>query len=106
MSLVIVRITVRFRFGLRALTSPAPGNGVLLKELRSRWMVFDPRYWKSSAAFRQISRCRSRLHWYMRPAGSLAAGVVKLGAVVVTGPAASTGCCSERLGLEGCELNV
>src|SRR5689334_18827913 len=105
MSLVMVRITVKFLFGRRALTSPGPGSGVLLKELRSRWMVFDPRYWKSRAAFFQISRCRSKLHWYMRPAGNFAAGVVKFGGVVFTGPAEGIGLSSESVGLEGCELN-
>ena len=58
---------------------PGPGVGVLLKKLRSRWLVFDPTYWMSSAVPRHSSRCRSKLHWSLRAFGRSRVGEMMSG---------------------------
>jgi hypothetical protein len=58
----MMRRTRKRWLGRRGSTAPSPGAGVLLKKLRSRWLVFDPTYSTLSAVPRQISRWISKLH--------------------------------------------
>src|SRR2546428_12588463 len=91
------------RLGRRGSTGPVPGCGVLLKKLRSRWLVFEPRYSRSSAVPGQSSRWTSRLHWSLRALGRCRVGEMTSGAPPATTP---SGCSNDSVGLAASELNV
>src|SRR6266508_6724691 len=93
-----------FWLGRRGSTGPGPGGGVLLKKLRSRWMVLEPTYWRSSAVPAQSSRCTSKLHWVLRAFGSSRVGEIISGRPI--GPATPVGFGKDRVGLAGSEVYV
>src|SRR6185295_19114855 len=91
-----------FWLGRRGSTAPAPGAVVLLKKLRSRWMVLEPTYCRVRATSRNSSRWTSKLHWVLRALGSLRVGEMMSG----RGRAASwpDGLTKDRVGLAGSEV--
>src|SRR5688572_24505122 len=103
-SFVIIRRDVYRWLGRRSFTAPAPGTGVLLKKLRSRWSVCDPMYWKSRPMLLPSSRCRSRLHWFLRALGSFRVGEMMSG--LVMGPATPEGLVNDKLGFARSEVYV
>src|SRR5688572_4586604 len=90
--------------GRRGSTGPGPGCGVLLKKLRSRWMVLEPTYWSCSAVPPHSSRWTSKLHWVLRALGSSRVGEIMSGRP--TGAACPNGRANERVGLAGSLVNV
>src|SRR5204863_6235771 len=90
--------------GRRGSTGPGPGCGVLLKKLRSRCVVFEPTYWRSSAMPGPSSRCTSTLHWSLRAFGRSRVGEIMSGGPA--GPTTPNGLCSESVGFDGSEVNV
>src|SRR5919106_670951 len=94
----------KFGLGRRGSTAPGPGCGVLLKKLRSRWLVFEPTYCRSSAAPRQSSRCTSKLHWSLRAFGRSRVGEITSGRPA--GPTAPNGLANVSVGLAGSFVNV
>src|SRR5262245_7645241 len=90
--------------GRRGSTGPGPGCGVLLKKLRSRLLVLDPRYCTSTAMPGRSSRCRSTLHWFLCALGRWRVGEIMSGGPL--GPATPNGLWKESVGLAGSELNV
>src|SRR5438093_11124441 len=90
--------------GRRGSTGPEPGCGVLLKKRRSRWLVLEPTYCKSSAVPAQSSRWRSKLHWSLRALGRCRVGEMTSGAG--PGPTTPNGLANDSVGLAGSEVNV
>src|ERR1700682_2709496 len=93
-----------FWLGRRGSTAPGPGCGVLLKKLRSRWMVFEPTYCRSSAVPPQSSRWMSKLHWVLRALGRWRVGEMTSGRP--TGPTVPVGLANDSVGLAGSEVYV
>src|SRR5258708_31937689 len=94
----------KFWLGRRGSTGPGPGCGVLLKKLRSRLLVFEPTYCRSSAAPGPSSRWTSKLHWSLRAFGRCRVGEIISG--VATGPATPVGLANDNVGLAGSFVNV
>src|SRR6185436_20677343 len=94
----------KFWLGRRGSTAPGPGCGVLLKKLRSRWLVFDPTYCRSSPMLRAISRCTSKLHWSLRAFGSSRVGEIMSGRP--SGLAVPNGFEKDSVGLAGSDVKV
>src|SRR6266704_830265 len=93
-----------FWLGRRGSTGPGPGGGVLLKKLRSRWIVSEPRYWRSSAMPAPISRCTSKLHCVLRAFGSSGVGEIMAGRPM--GAATPVGFAKDSVGFAGSALYV
>src|SRR5689334_1598280 len=94
----------KLRLGRRSSTAPGPGVGVLLKKLRSRRSVFEPRYCTSSARPAASSRCTSVLHWNFRALGRTRVGEITSGRVTTV--ATPVGVRNDSVGLAGSEVNV
>src|SRR3954463_5328117 len=88
--------------GRRESTVPAPGVGVLLKKLRSRWLVFEPTYSMSNPPPAQSSRWTSKLHCSLRAFGRCRVGEIMSGAAA--GPATPVGCSNDNVGLAGSDV--
>src|SRR5687768_11479543 len=93
-----------FWLGRRGSTAPGPGCGVLLKKLRSRWLVFDPTYCRSSAVPANSSRWMSKLHWCFLALGRSRVGEIMSGRP--SGEAAPVGRANDRVGLAGSDVYV
>src|SRR6058998_2683153 len=93
-----------FWLGRRGSTGPGPGCGVLLKKLRSRLLVFDPRYCTSSAVLGESSRWTSKLHWSLCALGRWRVGEIMSGGP--PGPATPNGRSKDSVGLLGSDVNV
>src|SRR5688572_27358102 len=100
----MMRRSRKFWLGRRGSTGPAPGCGVLLKKLRSRFLVFEPTYCRSSPMFRHSSRWTSKLHWSLRAFGSSRVGEIMSGRP--RGLAAPNGLAKDSVGFAGSEVNV
>src|SRR6266516_7791231 len=98
----MMRRLLNFWLGRRGSTAPGPGGGVLLKKLRSRWTVSEPRYWRTSAVPLQISRATSKLHCVLRAFGSSRVGEIMSGRP--TGPRAPVGLAKDSVGLAGSDV--
>src|SRR5262245_6670899 len=82
--------------GRRGSTAPGPGTGVLLKKLRSRFLVCEPTYCRSNTMPAINWRCRSKLHWRFCAFGSL-----RVGEIMSVGPPGATvpvGLVNDRFG--------
>src|SRR6266508_6308609 len=90
--------------GRRGSTAPGPGCGVLLKKLRSRWLVLEPTYCRSSAVLVDSSRWTSKLHWSLRAFGRSRVGEIMSG--VTAGPATPVGLVNDIVGLALSFVNV
>src|SRR5438128_9906923 len=101
---MMMRRERKFWLGRRGSTAPGPGVGVLLKKLRSRWTVSEPRYWRVRAVPLQSSRSTSKLHCVLRALGSSRVGEIMSG----RGTAASwpVGFANESVGFAGSEVYV
>src|SRR5204862_6685480 len=87
--------------GRRGSTGPGPGAGVLLKKLRSRWLVLEPTYCRSSAVDFESSRWTSKLHWSLRAFGSCRVGEIMSG---MTTAATPVGLTNDNVGLAGSDV--
>src|SRR6266542_3230520 len=94
----------KFRLGRRSSTTPCPGCGVLLKKLRSRRSVFEPRYCTSSAMPAASSRCTSALHWNLRALGRTRVGEMTSGRVITV--ATPVGDVNDSVGFAGSDVKV
>ncbi len=83
---------------------PAPGSGVLLKKLRSRFSVRDARYCSSRTTLAPISCWRSALHWFLRALGRCRLGVIMFGGP--PGPTTPNGWSNDSVGFVGLLLKV
>ena len=66
--------------------------------------MFEPTYCRSSAAPRQSSRWRSKLHWSLRAFGSSRVGEIMSG--TTAGPATPVGWSNDSVGLAGSDVKV
>src|SRR5438552_18316713 len=90
--------------GRRGSTGPGPGCGVLVKKLRSRSLVLELTYCKSSAVPAQSSRSRSKLHWSLRALGRCRVGeMTSVAAAELTTPNVLA---NASVALTGTDVNV
>ena len=94
-----------FWLGRRGSTAPAPGCGVLLKKLRSRWLVFEPTYCRSSAVPRPELALDVEAPLVLAGVGQLARRRDHVGPRRRARPA-RTGVENDSVGLAGSEVYV
>src|SRR3954454_24267971 len=98
----MMRRLLKSDVGRRGSTAPGPGVGVLLKKLRSRWLVLEPTYSMLSPPPAHNSRCTSKLHWSLRALGSFRVGEIMSGAAA--GAAPPVGWSNDSVGFAGSDV--